>query len=56
MNDAPLVCRRERLGDLIGDRKRFIERNRSPFETVCECRTVHVLQHERVHASVSSRP
>ena len=51
MNDAPIVRRRERLGDLIGDRKRFIERNRSAFETVCECRSVHELEHERVHAS-----
>src|SRR5262249_25617298 len=48
MNDAVLVCRREGLGDLACDRKRFAEWNRSLRKAIRKRRSLDELHHERV--------
>ena len=56
MDDAVLVRGLERVGDLLRDRQRFIERNRSVPYPVRERRPLDQLQHERQRPSASSRP
>ena len=43
----------ERLGDLTGDRQRFVEREWALRDAVCERRAVDELEDERAHTSRS---
>ena len=47
MNDAVLVRGFERLGDLLRDRQRLVERNRPLRDAVGERRSLDQLHHER---------
>mgnify|MGYP001251283231 CR=1 FL=1 len=46
MNDALLMCRFERLGDLSGDRQRLIDGNRTSTDSLCERLSLHEFHHE----------
>ena len=37
MDDACLVRRFKRLGDLLGDREGFVERDRPLLDPICQC-------------------
>ena len=50
MDDAVLVRRLERLGDLARDRQRFVERNRAVRDAIGERRPLDELQDERLDA------
>ena len=50
MDDPLLVRRFERLGDLLRDRQRFVERHRALRDPIGERRTLDQLQHQRPHA------
>ena len=55
MDDAALVRRFERLGDLPRDRQRFVERDRPPRDAIGQRRTVDQLHHEIVGPDVVQR-
>ena len=46
MHDAVLVRRFERFGNLTGNRQRFVNRDRSLRDAVCQRRAVDELEHE----------
>ena len=50
MDDALLVRRFERFGDLPGDRQRFVDRDRSVRNAIGEGRSLDELHDERLHA------
>jgi hypothetical protein len=52
MNDALLVCRFQRLGDLLRDRQRFVERDRTTHEALRQVVALDQFHHQRdpVHA------
>ena len=56
MDDALLVRRFERLGDLLRDRQRLVERNRPLRDAVGQRRPLDQLHHQRGRPSASSRP
>ena len=56
MDDALLVRRLERLGDLPGDGQRFVQWKRPLRDAVGERRSFDQLQDERADALASSRP
>ena len=47
MDDAALVGRLECVGDLTRDRQCLVEWKGAPQEAVCECVTLHQLEHQR---------
>ena len=51
MDDALLVRRVERLGDLPRDRQRLVERDRTSCDAVGERLTLDQFHHERLHTS-----
>ena len=51
MDDALLVRRFERVGDLLRDRQRLVDRDRSVRDPIRECRTFDQLHHERTNAA-----
>ena len=51
MNDALLVCRFERVRDLLRNHQRFGQRNRPLRDAIGERRPVDELHHERTHAA-----
>jgi hypothetical protein len=52
MDDALLVRGLERVGDLVGDRQRLVERHRTVVDAVGERRPLDQLHHEIVGADV----
>ena len=50
MDDALLVRRFERFGDLSGDRQRLVDRHRPLRNAVRQGRALDELHHERLHA------
>ena len=50
MNDALLVRRFQRFGDLTRDGQRLSQRNRPECDSVCERRPIDQLQHQRRRA------
>ena len=51
MDDALLVRRFERLGDLLRDRQRFVERDRAARDPLRQILALDEFHHERVHAA-----
>ena len=51
MDDPLLVRRLERLGDLLCDRQRFINRNRAPSDPIRQRRAVHQFKHQGMNPS-----
>ena len=56
MDDPLLVRRFERLGDLLRDRQRLIDRDRSARNALRQVVAFDQLHHERVTPPLSSRP
>ena len=50
MDDPLLVRRLERLGDLLRDRQRLVERNRAPRDPLREILALDEFHDERLHA------
>ena len=50
VNDALLVCRVKRIGDLLRDGERFVERNRPVRDAIRQCRSLDQLHHQRGYA------
>ena len=56
VDDALLVCRLERLGDLSRDRECLLNRQRTQRQTLGERRAFHEFEHEAAHASGLLQP
>jgi hypothetical protein len=50
MDDALVVCAFQRVGDLLGDRQRLVEGDRTFGNAIGQRGPVHELEHERGHA------
>ena len=56
MDDALLVGRFERLGDLLSDWQRLVQRNGAARDPIGQRLTLHQFHDERVDSPLSSRP
>ena len=56
MDDALFVRRFQRLGNLLRNRERLVERNRATRDALREILALDQLHHERGEPPLSSRP